>query len=171
MCIKIFFANGIWLHCPAELYACANAYSFMKSSSYMRFDYEWDAWKSLEAARSSWTGSAAESGSALPLFASEKVQAINEVYHAIAVNGIVFRILAHCGADSTADVALVPQDIVELDAYRSGIAFQEILRDLGVPYQFVPIHAGVCISAAGVLRDVGRYRHVPRQAYVGACPV
>ena len=132
----------------------------------MRFDYEWDAWKSLEAARSSWTGSAAESGSALPLFASEKVQAINEVYHAIAVNGIVFRILAHRGADSTADVALVPQDIVELDAYRSGIAFQEILRDLGVPYQFVPIHAGVCISAAGVLRDVGRYRHLPKQLFL-----
>ena len=98
---------------------------------------------------------ALESGASLPLFSSEKVQAVDEVDHAIAVDGIVFRILAHGGADGAADVALIFQDVIELYAYRCGIAFQEILRDLGVPYQLVPVHAGIGISPAGVLRDIG----------------
>ena len=60
-------------------------------------------------------------------FASEQVQAIDKVYHTEAVDGIIFSIAPHGCTDGSADIALVLQNIVELDTDGCGIPFQEVL--------------------------------------------
>ena len=64
------------------------------------------------------------------ILSAKQIQTVNEVYHAIAVDCIIFRILTHGSTDGTADVALVSQDIVELYAYRSSIPLKEVLRNV-----------------------------------------
>ena len=82
-----------------------------------------------------WTMSAMETRTALSaLLASKKIQAVDKVYHAIAINGIILCILTHCGTNGTADVTLIFQDIIELDADCSGIAFQKVLCNLRIPH-------------------------------------
>ena len=62
-----------------------------------------------------------------PSLASEQVQAVDKMNHAIAVDSIVFGILTHGCRYGTADIALTAQDIVELHTDRSRISLQEIL--------------------------------------------
>ena len=73
--------------------------------------------------------------------AAEQVEAVDEVNHAVAEHAVVFRITAHGGADGAAHVALVAQDVVELHADGGGVALEEVLRNLRVPYQLVAVHA------------------------------
>ena len=78
----------------------------------------------LEPARSVRTMSSTETGTThLSLFASKEVQSVDEVYHTVAVDSVVFGILSHGCTDGTADVALIFQNVIELNAYCSCIAF------------------------------------------------
>ena len=99
--------------------------------------------------------------------AAEDVEAVDEVNHAIGVDGVVPRVAAHLCVDGAAHVALLVQDVVELQADGGGVAFEEALGDLGVPYKFVRVHRGVGIATARTHGKVGRKGHAPREVEVG----
>ena len=56
------------------------------------------------------------------LLASEEVQTVDEVQHAIAVDGIGLRVPTHEGGNVTAHVALVAEDIKDLEGDGCGIS-------------------------------------------------
>lgn len=99
---------------------------------------------------------------------SEKIQAVDEVKHAVAVDGVVAHVGAGSGVDHAAHIALLVEDVVELQGDGGGILPQKTLGDLEVPEQFVGVHGGIAVTAAAVLRDVGGEAHVPRQIEVAA---
>ena len=92
--------------------------------------------------------------------ASEDVQTIDEVKHAIAVHTVVLVYGTTAGGQRTGDVALLLQDVVHLEA-ESGIPLQERLRQLGVPDQLVTVHAGIRIATAALIAQVGGQAHAP----------
>ena len=53
--------------------------------------------------------------------------------HEVGVDGIRPRVSALCGGERTAYVALLLQNVVELDADGSGIILEERLGNLGIP--------------------------------------
>ena len=77
----------------------------------------------------------AEAASALHLIAgglaAENIQTIDEVKHAIAVHAVIFVHRAAACSQRTADVTLLLQNVVHLEA-DGGIPFQESLRQLSV---------------------------------------
>lgn len=99
--------------------------------------------------------------------AIEDVEAVDEVDHAIGVDGVVPRVAAHLCVDGAAHVALLVQDVVELQADGGGVAFEEALGNLGVPYKLVGVHRGVGIATARAHGEVGREGHAPREVEVG----
>ena len=84
------------------------------------------------------------------------------MHHHVAVDGIAPRVRTLRGRNRTADVAPLAQNVIPLYGNRSGVAFQETLRKLGVPDQLVGVHRLVIVSAAAALSDVGGQAHVPR---------
>ena len=71
------------------------------------------------------------------IFTAEKIKAINHVQHGIAVDAIILGVGALIGVDRTREVALLAQQVVELDAHTKRTAFKEALRKLSIPHQFV----------------------------------
>ena len=74
--------------------------------------------------------------------------------HAVAVDAVVFVHGTARGGERTGNVALLAQDVVHLEADR-GVAVEECLRNLGVPYELVPVHAGVAVAASALVGNVG----------------
>lgn len=107
----------------------------------------------------------AEAASALHLIAgglaAENIQTIDEVKHAIAVHAVIFVHRAAACSQRTADVTLLLQNVVHLEA-DGGIPFQESLRQLCIPDKLVTVHTAVRISSTALVGNVGRERHVPR---------
>ena len=99
--------------------------------------------------------------------AAEDVETVDEVYHAICVDGVVPRVAAHRGVDDARHVALLVEDVVELQAERGGFVLEEALGDLRVPDQLVRVHGVVRIPAAGGHLDVGGDAHAPVEVHVG----
>ena len=54
------------------------------------------------------------------------------------------------------------EDVVELERDGQGVALQEALRELRVPYQLVRVHRLVRIATPRVLTDVRRKTRSPR---------
>ena len=79
----------------------------------------------------------------------------------VAVDGVVFRVGAHRRGDASAQVALLAQDVVELQHDRERTPLEEALRHLRVPYQLVGVERVVGISTARVHVEVGRQRGAP----------
>ena len=86
--------------------------------------------------------------------------------HAVAVDTIIRRHRPAIRRQRAADVALLFQDIVHLEAH-SRRTFQERLRKLRVPDQLVAVHAAVRIAAAALIGDIGGKRHLPGHRDVG----
>ena len=86
--------------------------------------------------------------------------------HDVAVDGVVFRISTAHGTDGTAEIALLVQNIIELDTECQGITFQQRLRYLCVPKKLIGVQRCIIISAAALFMKAGRYAHVPRQGQV-----
>ena len=61
------------------------------------------------------------------LTASEEVQTVDDVHHAVAGDGVVFGIGATHRRDSTAEGGLLMQDVVELQGDGEGLALEESL--------------------------------------------
>ena len=85
----------------------------------------------------------AEAASALHLIAgglaAENIQTIDEVKHAIAVHAVIFVHRAAACSQRTADVTLLLQNVVHLEA-DGGIPFQESLRQLCIPDKLVTVY-------------------------------
>lgn len=98
-------------------------------------------WRSVSSAhwrRSHWRSVAAKSspvaGSiawhpvvASCLFASEYVESVYHVQHGVAVDGVVFHVAAAHGRHCAREVALVGENVVELQRYGERLAAQESL--------------------------------------------
>ena len=102
--------------------------------------------------------------------ASEDVQAVDEMEHAITVYPIIRVDGTTAGRQRATDVALLLQYIVHLET-DGGCPFQESLRKLGIPNKFIAIHAGVRIAATALIGNVGRKAHVPRQSDGGVSAI
>ena len=97
---------------------------------------------------------------------AKNIQTVNEMQHAVAVDTIIRRHRPAIRRQRAADVALLFQDIVHLEAH-SRRTFQERLRKLRVPDQLVAVHAAVRIAAAALIGDIGRKRHLPGHRDIG----
>ena len=86
--------------------------------------------------------------------------------HGIAVDAIILGVGALIGVDRTREVALLAQQIIELDAHTKRTAFKEALRKLSIPHQFVGVKRTVGISATTVLVQVGGELHAPRKGEI-----
>ena len=106
------------------------------------------------------TGTHPRLGTCGPLPA-KNIQAVDKAQHAITVHPVVLVHRTAVGCQRTGDVALLLQDVIHFKANR-GIPLKECLGDLGVPYQLVAVHAAVAVTAASLVGNVGRERHVPR---------
>ena len=62
------------------------------------------------------------------LVAAKHVQSINHVQHGIAVDAVVFGVAALHGINGSTEVALVVQDVVELQGQREVALFEQALR-------------------------------------------
>ena len=86
--------------------------------------------------------------------ASEEVEAIGDRQERVAVDAVILRVRAPHGVDHAREVALLVEDIVELERDRERLATQEALRHLGVPKQFVAVERGVVVASAAVHVEV-----------------
>ena len=81
--------------------------------------------------------------------------------HAVAVHPIIFVYGTPVGGQLAGDVALVLQDVIHLEG--QACVLEQCLGQLGIPDQFVPVHAVVRISSSALVADVGGKRHLPRE--------
>ena len=80
------------------------------------------------------------------LLAAEEIEAVDDVEHGVAVDGVVLDVAAtHCRYRS-GEIGLVVEDVVELERDGQSVALQEALRELRVPYQLVRVHRLVRIA-------------------------
>lgn len=100
------------------------------------------------------------------LAAAKDVQSINHVQHDIAVDAVVFGVAAPHGINGPTEVALIVQNVVELQRQRKVALFQQILRQLHVPHQLVGVHGLVVVATSTVLMQVGRQTGSPRSRQV-----
>src|SRR3712207_6145193 len=101
-------------------------------------------------------------------FIAEDVKAVSKPEHAIAVNAVELGNRTYVGRQRTADIGLLLQNIVNLETDSSGISFQKVLRNLGIPDKFIPVHTCIPVATAGIVGNISRQRHLPRQGDVGA---
>lgn len=71
--------------------------------------------------------------------------------HGIGVDAIIFRITTQTLIDRTTEIALVVQNVIELQRHRQWFSFEETLTELRIPYQFVRIHRLIAVTATGVV--------------------
>ena len=75
--------------------------------------------------------------------------------HGIGVDTVVLGIATGVGVDPTLEVALLLEQVVEIECHDEGLALEEGLGDLSVPDEFVGVHRRVVISPTAVFADVG----------------
>ena len=103
------------------------------------------------------------------VFVSEYVQSVDEVQHAVAVHSIISVYGTPVGGQLAGDVALVLQYIIHLEG--QACVLEQGLGELGIPNQFISVHAAVCISSSALVADVGGKRHLPRHGYLYISPI
>ena len=84
------------------------------------------------------------------------------MYHEIAAQGVILRVLDVVGCHGASDVASLLQHVIHLQAQRTLVALQERLRDGGVPQHLVLLIA-FAITGVGAPGDVALQLDVPRQ--------
>ena len=86
---------------------------------------------------------------------AKEVEPVDEVEHGEAVDAVILRVAAaHC-RHCAAEIALVCEDVIELQRDGEGFALEEALRHLCVPHEFVGVHGVVAVAAPAVLVKVG----------------
>jgi len=74
--------------------------------------------------------------------ATEDVELVDDVDHAVGVDGIVARVTLLDSRDLTADVAALVENIVPLESDGECVALEEGHTCLSVPKELVGVHAG-----------------------------
>lgn len=91
----------------------------MKSATILhswRWTAEATAWRTHATTASAEVGTMSAVAHALSsLLASEGIEAIDGMYHGVAIDTVVLRIATLHGVDGTAEVALIVQNVVELE--------------------------------------------------------
>ena len=85
---------------------------------------------------------------ATTVLASEIPQLVNHVKHSIRVDGIVPRVTAGVFVYLTREVALLMQDVVELERDNEFSLWQQFLRNLSVPYKLIRVKRCIGIASA-----------------------
>ena len=126
---QIFHYSFFIIHFPSKIHSAP-------THSRWRPDRSTAAWASLRSAMSAGLWS---------VFAStaKQVEAVDGVEHGVAVYAIVTRVAALHRVDGAAEIALFVQYVVQLQRHGKGVAFQETLAKLHVPYQLVGVHRTV----------------------------
>ena len=75
--------------------------------------------------------------------------------HGIGVDAVVLGIATGVSVNPTLEVALLLEQVVEIECHDEGLALEEGLGDLSVPDEFVGVHRRVVISPTAVFADVG----------------
>ena len=99
--------------------------------------------------------------SAIVLLTTNVTELINEVDHAIGIDGIVPRIATLVGTDSMTDVTQFLQDIKPLETDGCSFLLQEAVGNLCIPKYLIRIHVLVRITTTGIHTDIGRERKSP----------
>ena len=71
------------------------------------------------------------------LLRSEEIETVVHAQHDVAVDGIRLRVATHHCVQHTGEAGLLTEDVVELQTDAEGLAPEERLGDLCVPYQLV----------------------------------
>jgi len=93
---------------------------------------------------------------------AHEIEAIDEVHHHIAVDGIRPGIAAIRGTVVAVDAGALTQDVVPLHAYRGILRLEEVLAELCIPDELVGVHACIIVATTALLRNVAAELHVPR---------
>ena len=83
--------------------------------------------------------------------AFENAEAVDEIQHAVAVQGVVFSITDGAGRGIVRDVAALPEDVVDFESKYSGIVLEECFGDGSVPKPFFLFVSG---GISGVSRVI-----------------
>lgn len=97
------------------------------------------------------SGTSTETGTIAPasvVLAAEGIDAEVDVQHDIAVDGVVLRVRSHRGGDGAAQVALLMEQVIELEHHGERPAFEEALRELHVPDELIGVERVVGIATA-----------------------
>ena len=96
------------------------------------------------------------------IFTSKEIKAVYDMNHSIAVYIIIIGVAALHGIHGSAEITHVLQYVIKLQRHTQGISLQEALAHLCIPYQFICIGSSI-IAPTGILMQVCRYTHIPRQ--------
>lgn len=100
------------------------------------------------------------------LLSSEEVQAVADVEQGVGVDAVILRVAALHGVDGAAVVALLVEDVVQLQADGERLALEEALRDLCIPDELVGVHRAVGIAPSALVVQVGGEARSPRSVDV-----
>ena len=102
---------------------------------------------------------------------THSLEAVRDAQHGKRIDRIILRIATHTLVYHSSKVALVLQNIIELQIYDEVLCTKEALAYLYVPYQFVGIERRIVITSAAAHVHIGRQLCVPRQCYLHAATV
>ena len=92
-------------------------------------------------ARTTEAGTALRATGALgAMLATEEIQTVDDMEHAVTRDGVVLRIRAAHRADRADERGLLLEDIIELQRDCERLALEETLRNLRIPDELVGIH-------------------------------
>lgn len=92
------------------------------------------------------------------LFVAHSIYFVYYVQHAIAIYGIVLCVAAHGCVYGAAYIALLVQNIIQLECHCERIAFQEARCYLSVPQEFVGVERRVVKASTTAHGQISRYR-------------
>ena len=82
---------------------------------------------------------------------AKHIESVAHVEHGIRVDAVVSRLAPAGGIHPSLVVALLAQEVIEVEGHDEGFAFEEGLRHLSVPYQLIGVHRRVVVSTAAIL--------------------
>ena len=88
------------------------------------------------------------------LTAAEGIETVDNVYHSVTVDAVILGVGTLHSIDRTAVCAHLVQHVIELYGNGECIAFEEALRYLCIPNQFVGVHRTVVITSTALVVEV-----------------
>ena len=96
--------------------------------------------------------------------ATEHIQAVAHVQHGVRVDAVIPCITTTGSTYPTFIVALLSQQVVEVQRHNQRLALQEGLGYLTVPYQFVGVRRRIVITPSATLMQITAHLDIKREA-------
>ena len=90
-------------------------------------------------------------------FASKHVETVADMKHGVAVDAVVASIATGVGVHPSLIVALLLEEVVEVECHDKSFTAEESLGYLSIPNQFVCVHGGVVVAATAMFANVGAH--------------